>query len=109
MNAIHDLVTNIPAPDTLTSLRHLLGAAHQNQDLRPLGAQLIAHLQSHPEDANALMDLSLVLQLIGDHALAMTIQAEALQIRQLYHLRTVPDGDVRLRVLAIMAPSRSVP
>lgn len=102
MNAIHDLATNTPAPDTLTSLRLLLGAANQNQDLRPLGARLIAHLESHPDDANALMDLSLVLQLIGDHALAMTIQAEALRIRQLYHLRTVPEGEARLRVLAIM-------
>ncbi len=102
MNAIHDPAAMTPAPDTLIGLRHLLRAAHQNEDLRPLGAELIQHLESHPDDANALMDLSLVLQLIGDHALAMTMQAEALRARQLYHLPTLRDGAVRLRVLAIM-------
>ncbi|EHP43925.1 hypothetical protein OR16_06039 [Cupriavidus basilensis OR16] len=102
MNAIFDPATTTPAPGTLIGLRHLLRAAHQNEDLRPLGAELINHLQSQPDDANALMDLSLVLQLIGDHALAMTIQAEALQARQLYHLPTLHDGQARLRVLAIM-------
>lgn len=102
MNAIHDPANMAPAPDTLIGLRHLLRAAHQNEDLRPLGAELINHLQSQPDDANALMDLSLVLQLIGDHALAMTMQAEALQARQLYHLPTLRNGDARLRVLAIM-------
>ncbi|MFJ1257776.1 RimK family alpha-L-glutamate ligase [Cupriavidus sp. CuC1] len=102
MNAILDPATMTPAPDTLIGLRHLLRAAHQNEDLRPLGAELINHLQSQPDDANALMDLSLVLQLIGDHALAMTIQAEALQARQLYHLPTLRNGEARLRVLAIM-------
>ncbi|MGO4329887.1 RimK family alpha-L-glutamate ligase [Cupriavidus sp. 2TAF22] len=102
VNAIHDSATATPARDTLIGLRHLLRAAHQNEDLRPLGAKLINHLQSQPDDANALMDLSLVLQLLGDHALAMTIQAEALQTRQLYHLPTLRDGAVGLRVLAIM-------
>lgn len=102
MNAIHDPVTQTPAPDTLIGLRYLLRAAHQNEDLRPLGAELIKHLESHPDDANALMDLSLVLQLIGDHALAMTVQAEALQTRQLYHLPTLRGDGVRLRVLAVM-------
>ncbi|MHA7684924.1 ATP-grasp domain-containing protein [Cupriavidus sp. PET2-C1] len=102
MNAILDPANMTPAPDTLIGLRHLLRAAHQNEDLRPLGAELINHLQSQPDDANALMDLSLVLQLIGDHALAMTMQAEALQARQLYHLPTLRNGEARLRVLAIM-------
>ncbi|MDR3382522.1 ATP-grasp domain-containing protein [Cupriavidus basilensis] len=102
MNAILDPANMKPVPDTLIGLRHLLRAAHQNEDLRPLGAELINHLQSQPDDANALMDLSLVLQLIGDHALAMTMQAEALQARQLYHLPTLRDGEARLRVLAIM-------
>ena len=102
MNAIHDPVTQATGPDTLIGLRYLLRAAHQNEDLRPLGAELIKHLESHPDDANARMDLSLVLQLIGDHALAMTVQAEAPQTRQLYHLPTLRGDGVRLRVLAVM-------
>jgi hypothetical protein len=101
MNATHDPKTAMPVAHTLIGLRELLRAAHQNEDLRPLGTALLNHLQSHPDDANALMDLSLVLQLLGDHALAMTVQAEALQVRQLYHLPTLRDDSARLRVLAI--------
>ncbi|MBB3178065.1 RimK family alpha-L-glutamate ligase [Variovorax sp. Sphag1AA] len=104
MNAIHEAATTIAesSSPTLMSLRTLIQAAHLNQDLRPLGAELIARVQAHPDDAYALMDLSLVLQMLGDHALAMNVQAEALQMQRLYHVVAPSRGEVRLRVLAIM-------
>jgi glutathione synthase/RimK-type ligase-like ATP-grasp enzyme len=102
MNAIHEPATTGASAPTLMSLRDLMQAAHSNQDLRPLGADLIARAQAYPDDAHALMDLSLVLQMLGDHALAMTVQAEALQMQRLYHVVAPREGEVRLRVLAIM-------
>ncbi|SEB20386.1 RimK family alpha-L-glutamate ligase [Variovorax sp. YR216] len=102
MNAIHEPATAASLSEpTLMSLRDLMQAAHLNQDLRPLGAALVAHVQAQPDDAYALMDLSLVLQLIGDRALAMTVQAEALQAQRLYRVIAPREGNVRLRVLAI--------
>lgn len=104
MNAIHEAATTTAesSPPTLMSLRDLMQAAHLNQDLRPLGAELIARVEAHPDDAYALMDLSLVLQMLGDHALAMNVQAEALQTQRLYRVVAPSHGEVRMRVLAIM-------
>ncbi|MBO9651130.1 MAG: RimK family alpha-L-glutamate ligase [Variovorax sp.] len=104
MNAIHEAATTTAesSSPTLMSLRTLMQAAHSNQDLRPLVAALIARVQAHPDDAYALMDLSLVLQMLGDHALAMNVQAEALQMQRLYHVVAPSRDEVRLRVLAIM-------
>lgn len=79
--------------------------AFSGVDLAPIGAQLIARAESAPNqaDANALMDLSTVLQLRGDHDLAMTIQAQALELQQLYSPPTAAQADA-IRVLAIMGP-----
>jgi glutathione synthase/RimK-type ligase-like ATP-grasp enzyme len=82
-------------------LAALLRAAHQGVDLKPLGAQLIAHLDTCPEDANAWIDLSFVLQLLGDDRTGMAAQYEALKLRQLYQLPTARGREAKLRVLAI--------
>jgi glutathione synthase/RimK-type ligase-like ATP-grasp enzyme len=82
-------------------LAALLRAAHHGADLRPLGAELLAHLDNFPEDANAWIDLSFVLQLWGDEKTGLAAQGEALKLRQLYHLPTARGRDARLRVLAI--------
>ena len=80
----------------------LLKAAYFDADLKPLGQQLIAHLGEHPDDANAMMDLSIILQLLGNHESAAATQAEAIRMRQLYHLPTARGREVRQRLLAIM-------
>ena len=98
----HEASDGAPAADYLIGTATLLRAAHQDEDLRPLGAELVDHLGAHPDDANAMMDLAIVLQLLGDAATAMHVQAEALHMRRLYHLPTARDNAVRLRVLAVM-------
>jgi hypothetical protein len=79
----------------------LLEAAYLGHDIKPLGTQLIERLGTHPDDANAMMDLSIILQLLGNDATAIVTQAEAIRMQQLYHLPTAR-GEVKLRVLAIM-------
>jgi hypothetical protein len=79
----------------------LLEAAYLGGDIKPLGTQLIEHLGTHPDDANAMMDLSIILQLLGNDATAIATQAEAIRMQQLYHLPTAR-GAVKLRLLAIM-------
>ncbi|HEY4317289.1 MAG TPA: RimK family alpha-L-glutamate ligase [Herbaspirillum sp.] len=80
----------------------LLQAAYMGIDLKPLGTQLIAHLGANPDDANAMMDLSIILQLLGSDDSAVATQAEAIRMRQVYRLPTVRAGEVKLRLLAIM-------
>ncbi len=92
-------------PDTLIGLARLMRMAYAGQDLAPMGTELIARAgaEGSSVDAGALMDLSTVLQLRGDHALAMTVQNQALMLQQVYR---VPRGnDVpAVRVLALMGP-----
>ena len=89
----------------LIGLAKLMRMAFSGVDLGPLGMQLIARAEagSGKEDANAVMDLSTVLQLRGDHDLALTIQAQALELQQIYAPPTAAGLDA-IRVLAIMGP-----
>jgi glutathione synthase/RimK-type ligase-like ATP-grasp enzyme len=94
--------TFTPGSPCQIGIAALLQAAYMGIDLKPLGTQLIAHLGANPDDANAMMDLSIILQLLGNDDSAIATQAEAIRMRQLYHLPTVRSGEGRLLVLAIM-------
>ncbi len=77
-------------------------------DLAPLGTELIRRAGEDPRtaDANALMDLSTVLQLRGDRELGLEIQSQALAIQQCYCPPMMRGQSVSpsLRLLAIMGP-----
>ncbi len=72
-------------------------------DLAPLGTQLVARAgaNSGKTDANAFMDLFTILLLRGNRELALTMQAQALELQQIYSLpsTTMPPA---IRVLALM-------
>lgn len=94
----------------LIGLAHLMRMAVSGVDLAPLGTELIARAGADPRmaNANALMDLSTVLQLRGNRELALEIQSQALAIQQLYSPpmgRALVDRNTAiLRLLAIMGP-----
>ena len=87
---------------TVDGLASLMRIAVSGGDLGSLGTELVARAQRDPDDANALMDLSTVLQLKGDRATAMAVQAHALAIQQRYSLAA--PAAPSLRLLAIMGP-----
>lgn len=87
----------------LIGLAALMRMAFSGTDLAPLGTQLIERAQQDPDDTNAMMDLSTVLQLIGNRELALNVQAQALAVRQLYH-RPAAVQPAAIRLLAIMGP-----
>jgi len=87
----------------LIGLAALMRMAYSGADLTPLGAQLIERAERDPLDANALMDLSTALQLKGNRDVVMSMQAQALQIQQLYHAPSAK-GAVAMRLLALMGP-----
>ena len=86
--------------EPLIGLPTLMTMALSGEDLTPLGSQLMARAE-HPDDGNAWMDLSTILQLKGNHDIAMSMQAEALKIQQLYQQPAT--GQCRIRLLAIMS------
>lgn len=83
-------------------LARLFKMAFDGADLSPLGKILIQRAEQDPDDANALMDLSILLQLKYSPEIAMGVQAQALAVKTLYHLPT--DNEASIRLLAIMAP-----
>lgn len=96
-------------PDSpyLIGLEKLLHAAYADLDLTPLGGALIAHLQEpspHPNLHNAMMDLSSILYIRGDHEIAAATQLDAIRAQPLYHLPTAQGREVRLRLLALAVP-----
>jgi glutathione synthase/RimK-type ligase-like ATP-grasp enzyme len=86
----------------LMGLAALLRLNFSGADLAVLGRALLSRCQADATDAAALMDASVLLQFKGEMDLAMTMQREALQMRQHFCLPAV--GKPRLRVLALMAP-----
>jgi glutathione synthase/RimK-type ligase-like ATP-grasp enzyme len=94
----------------LIGLAALMRMAVSGVDLGPLGSELIARAGSDPAtaDANALMDLSTVLQLRGNHDLALDMQSQALLLQQIYQIPmkrgTCDRNSASLRLLAIMGP-----
>lgn len=93
-------MTNTPP---LIGLAALLRQSLAGIDLAPLGQTLMARATENPDDANALLDLSTILQINRNRELALAMQRQALEMQQLYHA-PAPDGAIGLRVLALMAP-----
>lgn len=87
----------------LIGLPRLMRMALEGVDVGPMGSELLAYVNTHPHAANALLDLSVILQLKQNRELAMIMQTEALKLQQLYHL-PVKSEQVNLRVLAIVGP-----
>ena len=86
----------------LIGMAPLMRRAFAGEDLSPLGTALMARAQANPLDAHAWMDFSTVLQLTGNRAHALAVQAEAIAIQPLYTLpATAPE---KVRLLVIMGP-----
>lgn len=90
------------AQPQLMGLAVLMSQAYAGVDLRPLGIKLAERANNHPTDANALMDLSTIMQLTFSPDIALELQAQALELSRHYRL---PATEIEtLRVLALMAP-----
>ncbi len=87
----------------IAGLAPLARMAFAGGDLRPLKARLLARLARNRNDANALMDLSTVLQLMGQRQSGLSMQALALRIQLPYRLRCAADS-AAVRLLAIVSP-----
>ena len=76
--------------------------AFDGGELRPLRQDLIAKLRDGTAEAGEGLDLSLIVQLLGDRDMGLAIQDEVLKSHQLFRLPCATDHP-RLRVLALAA------
>jgi len=79
----------------------LMRQVFEKIDLKPIAAELTARAEADPHDANALLDLSTILQLSLQHDLAMQMQAEALSTQRIFRL-SAAQQPARIRLLALM-------
>ncbi len=86
----------------LMGLAVLMRRLFAGEDLTPLAQQLLARASADDQDANALMDLSVVLQFRGQRDVALALQAQALAITR--HYRLQGSQPTALRVLMLMGP-----
>jgi len=91
-------------PAVPIGLASLAGWAFAGSDLAPIGNRLVERVMANAQDAAALMDLSTILQLVGDRDAGMAWQAQALAVQRLFRRPPAlvsPDG---IRLLAFLAP-----
>ena len=93
------VVANMMPP--LIGFAALMRMVFAEKDLKPLAAKLTARAQQNPRDANALMDLSTVLQLSFQREIAMQVQTEALKIQRVFSIPAAVQP-AKIRLLVIM-------
>jgi glutathione synthase/RimK-type ligase-like ATP-grasp enzyme len=95
--------TNPPICHAFIGSAALMKMACSGTDLTPLSERLLelAGADRSASSADALLDLSTILQLSNCREIALSLQTEALKLKQLYHL-PAPRGIAGIRLLALM-------
>ncbi|MDR3367975.1 hypothetical protein [Rhodoferax sp.] len=86
-----------------TGLAPYLRMSIAGADVAPVAQQMLALSQAQPLDANLWMNLSIILQCLGQRELGLSMQTQALSLQCVYRLaaRRQP---VRCRLLMLMEP-----
>ena len=87
----------------LIGLARIMRLAFNGEDLSNLASQLAKRIEVDSSDWEAMMDLSIVLQLSERPELAIELQTEALKQQQFYALEANSNNPA-LKLLAIMGP-----
>ena len=78
--------------------------AFDGLDLAPVWNELVHRVQSEPDDAAALLDLSTIAQLQGRPQDRLELQRAALNLRHIYRQPAAAPGARPLKLLAFIAP-----
>jgi hypothetical protein len=80
----------------------LVGLIYAGRDVSPMCDELLARVSANPEDAAALLDLSVILLTLGQRDKAATVQQAALEWSRNFEIRH--GRGTGLRILAFVAP-----
>jgi hypothetical protein len=95
---------NVRPVQTRIGVAALTKMAFDGLDLGPLWNSLLEDVVRTPSNAAAVMDMSVVAQLLGDQPSGLALQSGALKFERLYR-SNCSAGKPRLRVLALAAPT----
>jgi hypothetical protein len=85
----------------LIGLATLMRRVFAGEDLKPLATELSARAERNPQDANALLDLSTILQLTFNDELALQVQAEAFRTQRIFSIAAAKQPP-KLRLLVLL-------
>ena len=74
--------------------------AFAGNDLTPIASRLLIECAKNPDNAGALMDLSIIEQLRGNREAGLDFQSAALEISQIFSIKKKSQTTLRLLVLA---------
>jgi len=102
MTAINSTCSTQPETAFL-GLAPFLRMSLSGMDMRPQAQALLDQAGCDAENANLLMNLSTVMQCLGQRDIGLAIQAEALAMQRIYHL-AARQQPVKLRLLMLVMP-----
>ncbi|MDX2204370.1 MAG: hypothetical protein NW223_16585 [Hyphomicrobiaceae bacterium] len=95
----------LPEPDVLPfGLARLATELFRGHPVQPLEAALIGRLRERPLDAGALHDLATLIQLVGQEARGLEVQAKALTLSRMYRVAAPEGTQDPLRLLMFAVP-----
>ena len=92
-----------PSETPFRGLTPFLRMSIAGTDLQPVGQELLALAGNDGEDANLWMNLSLVMQCLGQRDLGLAMQQQALAIKRCYHI-AASIQPAKFRLLMLMVP-----
>jgi glutathione synthase/RimK-type ligase-like ATP-grasp enzyme len=94
-------MTPTPAATPFLGLAPFLRMSIAGQDLKSLGQEMLARADA--EDANPLMNLSILMQCLGNRDMGLALQAQALARQRVYRLAS-SEQPAKFRLLMLMLP-----
>lgn len=97
---------NRPPPAAATpflGLAPFLRMSIAGTDLRPIGHQMLSELEAKSDDANLWMNLSILMLCIGERAMGLTFQQQALALQRVFHI-AASEQPAKRRLLMLMVP-----
>ncbi len=75
----------------------------EGADMTPIGQEMLGNAESNADDANLWMNLSTVMQCLGQRDLGLAFQNQALEISRIYRYHAASQP-ARARILMLVAP-----
>ncbi len=91
----------IQAETAFLGLAPFLRQSISGVDLQTIAQEMLDQVENDAGNANFLMNLSTVLQCIGQHDIGLKVQAEALSFQRIYHL-CAAQQPAKLKLLMVM-------
>jgi glutathione synthase/RimK-type ligase-like ATP-grasp enzyme len=91
------------SPTSFLGLAPFLRMSLAGTDFRPIAQEMLELAGRDPSNATLWMDLSIVMQSLGQRDIGLAIQSEALALKRVYHI-PASEQPAELRLLMLMTP-----